>query len=525
MGRSELVSLLNRHESTTIGRWLIAAGVLSLAMALAVPLTSMALTSSSDQSVWTGSFAATVGTSLWLGLGVAVTSLVIGLPLGLLGALYRFPGRFLLAAAQALPLLLPSFLLAIGWSNLAAVRWLPRVLSPDGFGGCVFILGLQAVPLVFFSTWAACFNLTGSQIDAARLAGGEATVLRHSARACAPVAVLAALLAGVLSLSDTGAPLILGCRSVAIEIRTTFAALYDFDLAGRQCLALAGLVVLLTAPLLIGLRRLAAAILARQTRPVTPYSYGLASRVVPVTLVCVLAIGIGLPTLGLCLPAFNDPMPVRAFAKAWSTIGATFTYTVGAGAFAVSVAAILALVSWRDSRLRLVVLAALLMLLAMPPALGALGTSYAATRAPAELDWLLRSQLTVAVVLGLRFLPVATVVMMRAAGTLSHSWTDAAQVHGVSTGRLLLRVILPHLVPAALIGMCLVVVLAAADITTTHLLQPVSGRPSLPLAIFTVMANSPEGLVASLCLIYMLGVALLMAVAVQLPRWFQRRTL
>ncbi len=340
-----------------------------------------------------------------------------------------------------------------------------------------------------------------------------------------PVAVLTALLAGVLSLSDTGAPLIFGCRCVAVEIRTTFAALHDFDLAGRQCLVLAGLVLLLIAPLLIvGLRLLGNAILARQTRPVTPYHHVILGRIVPVALLAVLTIGIGIPTLGLCLPAINDPMPVRAAAKAWSTLGATFTYTFGAGAVAVLAATCLALLAGRDLRLRLAVLGVLLGLLAMPPVLGALGTLYAATSAPAELDWLLRSQLTVAVVLGLRFLPVAAVVMMRAVGTLSPSWTDAARVHGVWRVRFLLRVILPLLAPAVLVGVLLVMVLAAADITTTHLLQPTTARPSLPLAIFTVMANSPEGLVASLCLIYLLGVVLLMAVASQLSRWLRRRT-
>ncbi len=88
----------------------------------------------------------------------------------------------------------------------------------------------------------------------------------------------------------------------------------------------------------------------------------------------------------------------------------------------------------------------------------------------------------------------------------------------------MLRVILPLLMPAVLVALLLVMVLAAADITTTHLLHPTTGRPSLPLAIFTVMANSPEGLVASLCLIYLLGVVLLTVAVWQLSRWLRRRT-
>jgi hypothetical protein len=47
----------------------------------------------------------------------------------------------------------------------------------------------------------------------------------------------------------------------------------------------------------------------------------------------------------------------------------------------------------------------------------------------------------------------------------------------------------------------LAALLATADISTVLLLHP-PGKASLPLAIFTVMANAPESLVATLCLIY-----------------------
>ena len=49
----------------------------------------------------------------------------------------------------------------------------------------------------------------------------------------------------------------------------------------------------------------------------------------------------------------------------------------------------------------------------------------------------------------------------------------------------------------------LVALLATADIGTVLLLHP-PGEASLPLAIFTIMANAPESLVASLCLVYIL---------------------
>ena len=516
------MSLMVR-KARTILRWLLVGGVLALAVAPALPLVVSTLGQESNQPVWTGAFAQSVQSTLWLGAGVSIFSLLVGWPLGLLTSLYRFPARRSLVLFQALPLLLPSFLLAIGWSNLAAVNGLAWLPAPAGLAGCLFVLGLQAVPLPFFATWAACQNLTASQIDAARLHGGEPAVLKLSAVACAPVAILAALLGGILCLADPGAPLILGARSVAVEILTSFSALRDYGLAGRQCLLLAGCVLLLTTPVLtVGLRRLASAVLARQTRPAVPYPHRVYSPLALVGLLLVLLVGIVAPTLGLGWPAAQNPMLQRALQKLADTASTTLVFTGGAGLTAVVLATVLALAAAENARARRTALAVLLVLLALPPALAAIGVLQVAAHAPPQLDWLTRSQPTVPLILGLRFLPVATVAMMRAAGSLAPSWTEAARIHGVAPSRLLLRVVLPHLGSAMMVSLLLTSVLAAADITTTQLLQP-PGAQTLPVAIFTVMANSPEGLVASLCLLYLLSVVLLLAAAAQLPRLWSGR--
>jgi ABC-type Fe3+ transport system permease subunit len=113
--------------------------------------------------------------------------------------------------------------------------------------------------------------------------------------------------------------------------------------------------------------------------------------------------------------------------------------------------------------------------------------------------------------LGLRFFPVAAILGLRAWGSMPSSWALVAGIHGVPLGTYLRRVVLPFLLPAVAMTLALVALLATADIGTVLLLQP-PGAGSLPLAIFTVMANAPEALVASLCLIYLsLAAASLMA--------------
>jgi ABC-type Fe3+ transport system permease subunit len=184
----------------------------------------------------------------------------------------------------------------------------------------------------------------------------------------------------------------------------------------------------------------------------------------------------------------------------------TLVYAAGAGIVAVGFGFLAALSVGRSARLRLFVLGTCVALFALPPSLGALGIVQTATDAPAWLDWLTRSRLTVCSALGLRFVPIAALISLRSWGSLSGSWTQAAALHGVSATGYLALVVLPRMRPALAAAFLLVGLLATADIGSVLLLHP-PGQGSLPLAIFTVMANAPESLVASLCLAYV-GLAL-----------------
>ena len=94
------------------------------------------------------------------------------------------------------------------------------------------------------------------------------------------------------------------------------------------------------------------------------------------------------------------------------------------------------------------------------------------------------------------------------------SWSDAARVHRVPRWRFLLRVAVPWLSRWAWPAAGIAALLATAEVGTVLLLHP-PGRGTLPLAIFTIMANAPEALVAMLCLLY---IALAAAIALVLQR-------
>lgn len=437
-----------------------------------------------------------LGRSVLLGFVVGTVSLAVGWPLGVRIGLTEFPLRRFSVSLLALPLLLPSFLLAIGLSMLWG--------GLSGASAVVWSFACLGVPLVTVAALAATLTLTRSQADAARLTGGERHLRRLTLRATFPVAGLAAALAAVFTVTDPGPGQIFGWPSAGSELLTSFAARYDRALATRQAIAIAMVAALLAWPLAWKLApEVAAGLLARDvnrpTRTRTPAAIA--------AVWTVIIIFTALPVIGLLKPLLVQPWPA---ARAWSEVTRTWAdtalYATLAAAIAVAVAFPLA--SWvgHSSARRRWVVALALALLALPPVLPAL--------------WLIpwSGHLTVGVALAVRGLPIAILLALRAIGSMPPSWTDAARVHQVPRATYLARVVVPWCARWAVPAAVLAALLATAEVGTVLLLHP-PGHGSLPLAVFTIMANAPEALVAMLCLFY---VALALALAVTGQQFIRR---
>jgi iron(III) transport system permease protein len=478
------------------------AGVLVLAALPAAPLFWQVVSAGGSSAL-----GSTFGTALWNSVLVAVIvgaiAFAVGLPAGALSALYEFRGRVALLSLALLPALVPSFLWAIGWASLTARVGPTATNLLSGLAGCVLVFLAGAVPLVLVASYAATTGLSGSQIDAARLAGGEKAVLRYVCGAAVVPAALAAVLSAVLTLCDPGPGQILGLRTAASEILTSFSALYDFNLAGRQCAVLAVLVLMLAAPLAgLAAPRLSAQIMARQVRGLRRLALHRRATWVTGGFAILVAGTILTPALGLVLPLLRGVDFSQVSSVVSRTAANTLLYAGGAGLVATLLGLLLALFVGRSDRLRTISLGVCLAILALPPALASLGIIDLAGGAAAWADVLLRSRATVCFILGLRYLPVAVVLSLRAWQAMPVSWVQAAELHGVSLAQYARKVAIPFLLPTAGAAMALVALLATADVGTILLLHP-PGKASFPLAIFTVMANAPESLVASLCLAYL----------------------
>jgi len=492
-------SLISCASLEQPGRWR-SIGVTLVLLTAALPAIPLLWHACSTPWIVSGTFIDALINSVIAATSAAVLSFAFGLPLGIMAALYDFPGRKALLAISILPVVVPSLLWAIGWSALAS-----RIGAGDfvsELSGCTLLFSIAIVPLVILVTYAACTVLTGTQVDAVRLSGGEGYVLLYvSGHAFIP-AMLAAGLGGVLTLSDPGAGQILGLRTAASEILISFSALYEFAHAGQQCLMLTALVLLFATPLAcFAAPRIASGILAQQTRKIRRIRHKTISTAAMVAFI-VFELAVIMPLVGLVLPLQESGFN-RAFSELGRTAGNTLFYAVGAGVVSLFLGLFLAFFVGRQNHLRTVSLGAVFALFSLPPAMTALGFVYIGANAPAWTDIILRSRLTVCLALGLRFFPIAAVFSMRAWSSTSPSWALAAGIHGVSLKRFLRLVILPSIFPACAAALLLVALFATADVSSVLLVHP-PGAASFPLAIFTVMANAPESVVAYLCLIYVI---------------------
>ena len=491
------------------GRWRAAGIVFGLALAVGpvVSLVWPAFFAGSPESAnaFGSNFGNALARSLLVAAGATGLSLLFGLPSGVFAGLYEFPARRLLLGALALPLLVPSFLWAIGLSMLRIRLGLSPSSFLSGATGCILAFSSLGLPLVVFASFAATRTLSKGQVDAVRLAGGERVLVQYASRSALGVAALAAMLAGVVSLSDPGPGQILGYPGIATQVLTSFSALYDFGLAARQAVALAGTVLLITLPLAwLAAPRLASGLLARDAAHAPLRQTRVSASVGPVVFLALVLLTSIVPLVGLTIPVLQSFPLSRAWAEMSRTAANTLIYAMTAGIIAVILGTGLAICAGRETRLRGALLASVIVLFSLPPSLGALGLVQTASMAPSWSDPLLRSRLTVGGLLALRFLPVATLLAMRSVGTVSRSWAQVAAVHGVPLSTYVGRVLAPTLRPVAMLTVGLVALLAAADAGTMLLVQP-PGQSSLSVAIFTVMANAPESFVASLCVLYVLG--------------------
>jgi iron(III) transport system permease protein len=431
-----------------------------------------------------------------LGIGTSVLATVIGAPLGLALARVAVPFKPLWRVALSAPVLLPPYVIGLAWIHLTRSAGSESTYS---LPGAMVVLGLVFYPLSMLATEIAARQVEPRLEEAALLVAAPGRVVRRiTLPLVAPAVAAAALVIFVLAVSEFGVPALLRVRVFTTEVFTAFSALYDFSRATILSLPLLGvsIVVAAVAAALVGERLIAT---RRGPSGAQPLAFEGWTAGAVAGAVCVLAIALAIPLAVL----IREARGVESFVAVVNGSGEAVGNSVVLAALGATGVTLLAL--WlgyaraRMQRFGVLLDLLLVVLFAVPSTVVGIGLIGVWNRA-GILGAVYGTQGMLVLAYLARFVPVAALGLSAAIRYVPTSHEEAAAVGGAGWWRTMSRIVLPQMALALTATWVVVFVLAFGELGASILVAP-PGEATLPIRIYTIIANTPPAYVAALALL------------------------
>lgn len=448
---------------------------------------------------------ALLSNSAVLAAATAALATLIGVPLGFGLARVPTPRSAVLRIALAAPVLLPPYIVALAWVYIGgSAGAAAAVFGRDVFSAwtyslpaAAFVLALVYYPVVMLATEVALRQIDPHLEEAALIAANPRQVLaRITLPLIAPSVVGAALIVFVLAISEFGVPALLRVRVYTTEVFTAFAALFDFARATALTLPL---LVLAAGCSAIAATLLGARVVAGPRRVGAGALLDLPSWRVPFGLLALVSFSLAvvLPTLVLLreasdiLGAARGSWPSIRVSLLLATAGATVVVTVG-GALGYARARATARVGRIADVLWIV-------LFAVPSTIVGIALIGLWNRS-GPMGLLYGTMGMFVLVYLARFVPVVALIVAANVRQIPVSQEEAAAVAGVGWVRTARRVVIPQVVRGLAAAWVIAFVFAFGELGASILVSP-PGESTLPIRIYTIIANTPSSVVAALALL------------------------
>ncbi len=449
--------------------------------------------------------------TLVLGFLVAAFTTVLGTSLGFVMAKTDIPFKRIFYPILMVPLFFPPYLLALASFYVLGRKGLLASIVGPGFGevgssflfslsGNVYVLTSAYYPVTMIMVYTCVKAIDSSREEAARLLLPWRKVLaKIDLPLIAPGIFLGALFTFILTISELGVPLFLRYDVFTVQVFTQFAAFYDYRAAVLFSIPLLIVIILMLLIERYFLRgRFFTAVgrrIARQA--VVPLGH---LRILIGILVLIFATTVVLlPIAALLITSGSLSSYVEAMNGSGQSIVNSLTDgAIGATAITVLGFFLAYLVERSRARRRDGVDSLLILLFAVPGTVLGIGLILLWNHAVTAFLYK-----TLAVIL-LGYVAKYTVLAARVQGIalrqLPKSYEEAARIARVRWGTEIRRIHIPTLKRALTASWLIAFIFCLRDVDTTMAVYP-PGSETLPVRIYTLMANSPEPVVAALALI------------------------
>ena len=473
--------------------------------------------------------------TLLLGIVVAVLVGVVGTTFAVLLTKTDLPGRRVLLALLTFPLFLPPYILALGWFTVLGRHGLVAAIAGGttairasdlffGLGGAVLVLTLAYTPIVMHLVRIGLRSIDPTIEESARLRLRWPWILwRIDLPLVAPAIALGMLVTFILVVGEFGVPAYLRYPVFSGAVFTEFAAFLNIRAAVIASIPLMLLVLAGLGAERYWLRAPAQSLgRVRLTPLVAPLgAWRLAAALGAWTYALVTVV---LPLAGLAREAGGGTSYRTALRGAASSIVVSVWTAAVAATIALAAALMLSyLVERSGSTRRNTVDTALLLLFAAPGTV--LGVALIVLWNRPGLIGIYTSVVILLIAYVAHYTPVAVRAVGVALQSISPAVEHAARLAGVAWITMVRRVLVPLLAPtlAGVWGITFVLCLRDLDLAMT--VHP-PGVETLPIRVYTLMANSSSGVTAALALLMvaltlavMLVAAAVVAVARRVSAW------
>ncbi|GBD93269.1 putative 2-aminoethylphosphonate transport system permease protein PhnV [bacterium BMS3Abin05] len=460
-----------------------------------------------------------MGHSLVLSLWVTLLTTIIGLPLGILFAKTNLPFRRVFAVLFTIPLLIPPYINAISWFDLLGRGGImARLLGPAwakttsswlfGLPGCVLVLFSVFMPIVMLLTMTYLKTIDPRLEEAGRLVSRWPKVLREiTVPLILPSVLLAAVLVFLLTFGEFGVPNFLRYDVYAVESFIQFSASYNFGAATAAAVPLAVVTLLVLLAERVFLRER-----TYQIRPSPGRSGWLVIKLgslrkwlfVLVAAVCFVTVIV--PILVLVIRSAHISTYRAALEKAGDSILRSLSYAA-IGASLLTLVGFLSgyliynrlLPFWRS------VDSLTLFLFALPGTVIGIGLISFWNRPLTNFIYATPAIIIIGYIA--KYTVLTSRITVSQLAQIPASMEEAAQMVGAGWLRRMRVIIIPLARRGLLAGWLVGYIFSLRDTEITMMVYP-PGHDTLPVRIFTLMANGSPQLIAALCVI-LISVSLL----------------
>jgi iron(III) transport system permease protein len=466
-------------------------------------------------TVWHLLFRGLALTLLWNTVRLVVVVTVLCAAIGMATAWCvertRLPGRRVLAVLFVLPLAVPDFVIAFGWSTLDH--------GVHGYFGAVLVMVVGLYPLVHLPVAASLRSTDPAVEEVARSLGlGRLeTFFRVTLAGCRLAVLGGCLLVALVTLSEYGAFETLGFQTFTTEIYTEF----QVGLSSATACALSLVLVAVCLVLLAGeAAARGSGALARRGAHTSRLTVRrpLGRATVPVLLGCAalvtaaLGVPVGMVVYWMARGGSSGLPPASILDATWHTAW----YSAAAALVATVAALPVALMSVRrPGRLAFLLERSSYIVMALPGLVIALAFSFFAVH---DVPFLYQTPELLVLAYAVLFFPLALVCVRASAARTSERLEEVGRGLGRPPWSVLLRVTLPMLAPGLAAAFCLVFVLAVTQLTPTLVLIP-TNQETLATQFWAYESYISYGAAAPYAAVMILIAA---APAFALARWFDR---